>query len=50
MVCGQVKELADGFQLDSPYSMDKGLTHASILESGYDMVVGRVGKLSATHG
>jgi hypothetical protein len=50
VVGGQIKELVDGFWLDSPYPMDKGLARGTILESGDDLVVGRVGELSATLG
>jgi hypothetical protein len=44
VVSGQVKELADGFRLDSPYPVDKGLAHSTISESGDDLVDGRVGE------
>jgi hypothetical protein len=50
VVRGQVKELADGFRLDSPYSVDKGLARGTILESGDDLVVGRVRELSVALG
>jgi hypothetical protein len=48
MVSGQVKELEDGFWLDVPYPVDKGLARGTILESSDDMVVGRVGEFGAT--
>jgi hypothetical protein len=50
VVSGQVKELADGFRLDLPYLVDKGLARGSILQSGYDLVVGCVGEFSTTLG
>jgi hypothetical protein len=31
VVYGQVKELVDGFRIDSPYPMDKGLARGSVL-------------------
>jgi hypothetical protein len=50
MVNGQVKELSDVFRLDSPYPVDKGLAHGTILESGDNLVVGHVGELGAVLG
>jgi hypothetical protein len=50
VVSGQVKELANGFRLDTPYPMDKGLACGTILESGDDLVVSRVRELSAMLG
>jgi hypothetical protein len=46
MVGSQVEELLDGFRLDSPYPMDKGLTRGTILEGCDDLVVRRIGELS----
>jgi hypothetical protein len=46
MVGSQVEELLDGFRLDSPYPMDKGLTCGTILEGCDDLVVRRIGELS----
>jgi hypothetical protein len=50
VVSGQVEKLPDGFRLDSPYPMDKGITRGAILERCDDLVVRRVGELSTTLG
>jgi hypothetical protein len=50
LVSGQVEELADGFRLDSPYPVDKGLARGTILESGDDLIAGHVGEFSAALG
>jgi hypothetical protein len=50
VVSGQVKELSDGFRLDSPYPVDKCLAHGAILEGCVDLIVGCVGELGAALG
>jgi hypothetical protein len=50
VVSGQIEELADGFRLDTPYPVDKDLARGTIFESSDDLIVGRVGELSAALG
>jgi hypothetical protein len=50
VVGSQVEDLPDGFRLDSPYPVDKGLARGTILEGCNDLVLRRIEELSTTLG